>query len=98
MSRMLQVRIHTKYNKLLIITIGHQSTLASLDDDRVYLLDEGHHTDDGGHDGDGSYEDHRGECDEGSDLVVLSEFVDEDEGSEFVDFEDLVATVLSEAE
>ena len=98
MSRMLQVRRHTKYNKLLIITIGHQNTLASLDDDRVYLLDEGHHTDDGGHDGDGGYEDHRGECDEGSDLVVLSEFVDEDEGSEFVDFEDLVATVLSEAE
>ena len=51
-----------------------------------------------GHDGDGGYEDHHGECDEGSDLVVLSEFVDEDEGSEFVDFEDFVATVLSEAE
>ena len=51
MSRMLQVRRHTKYNKLLIITIGHQNTLASLDDDGVYLLDEGHHTDDGGHDG-----------------------------------------------
>ena len=29
--------------------------------------------------------------------MVLSEFVDEDEGSEFVDFEDHVATVLSEA-
>ena len=92
MSRMLQVRRHSKYNKLLIITIGHQNTLASLHDDRVYLLDEGHHTDDGGH------EDHRGECDEGSDLVVLSEFMDEDEGSECVDFEDLVANVLSEAE
>ena len=50
-----------------------------------------------GHDGNGGYEDHRGECDERSDLVVLSEFVDEDEGSEFVDFEDLVATVLTEA-
>ena len=85
-----------KYNKLLIITIGHQNTLASLEDDGVYVLDEGHHTDDGGHDG--GYEDHRGGCDEGSDLVVLSEFMDEDEGSEFVDFEDLVATVLSEAE
>ena len=85
---MLRVRRHTKYNKLLIITIGHQNTLASLDDDRVYLLDEGHHTD----------EDHRGECDEGSDLVVLSEFMDDDEGSEFVDFENLVETVLSEAE
>ena len=59
--------------------------MASLDDDGVYLLDEGHHTDDGGHDGDGGYEDYRGECDEGSNLVVLSEFVDEDEGSEFVD-------------
>ena len=53
MSRMLQVRRHTKYNKLLIITIGHQNTLASLDDDGVYLLDEGNHTDNGGHDGDG---------------------------------------------
>ena len=30
--------------------------------------------------------------------MVLSEFVDEDERSEFVDFEDRVATVLSEAE
>ena len=59
-------------------------------------MDEGHHTGDGYHDGDGGYEDHRGECEEGSDLVVLREFVD-DEGSEFVDFEDRVATVLSEA-
>ena len=98
MSRMLQVRRHTKYNKLLIITIGHQNTLANLDDDEVYLLGEGHRTDDGGHDGDGVYEDHRWEYDEGSDLVVLSEFMDDDEGSEFVDFENLVATVLSEAE
>ena len=49
-------------------------------------MDEGHHTDDGCHGGDGGYEDHRGESEEGSDRVVLSEFVDEDEGSEFVDF------------
>ena len=48
MSRMLQVRRLSKYNKLLIITICHQNTLASLDDDGVYFLDEGHHTDDGG--------------------------------------------------
>ena len=59
-------------------------------------MNEGHHADDGCHDGDRGYEDHRGECEEESNLVVLREFV-EDEGSEFGDFEDCVATVLSEA-
>ena len=47
----------------------------------VYLMDEGHRTDDGCHDRNGGYEDLRGESEEGSDLVVLREF-EEDEGIE----------------
>ena len=45
--------------------------MASLDDDGVYLMDEGHHTGDVGRDGDGDYEDHHGECEEGSDNLWM---------------------------
>ena len=58
----------------------------------------GHHTEDGGH---GDYEDHclkDGNAEDGSKLVdVRSKFVEEDEGSVFVDFKNHVATGPSEA-
>ena len=55
------------------------------------MKDEGYRTEDRGHDGE------RWECEDGSELVHMRSKFEEDEGIEFVYFEDCVTTVLSEA-